>query len=180
MPAVRHRPGVLLFQSALLAANRQSQVPKDQHHNARHAGVHTWVHCRCRSRGWEQEGAEGDSQRHPLVPPSPHATVDDRHAARPAPAPPTQVVRLPALRNRIAAWRSTHGLPPLPPLDPPPEVLRAAGEECAALLSRLRCGDVFERGLAAGRVNDLLIEWGCSDDALAERRLVMEVRGEGM
>lgn len=87
-----------------------------------------------------------------------------------------QVVRLPSLRSRIAAWRGERGLPPLPPLDPPPDVMLAAGEEVPGLMQDLRCGDVYKRGLAAGQLNNLLIRWGQEAPSPA-RQQVMEVSG---
>ncbi|KAL4441278.1 hypothetical protein ABPG77_011515 [Micractinium sp. CCAP 211/92] len=71
-----------------------------------------------------------------------------------------EVVRLPSLRSRIASWRAQHGLEPLPPLDPAPAEVQAAGPWVARLLLDLRCGDAYNRGLAAGVLNDLLITWG--------------------
>lgn len=88
-----------------------------------------------------------------------------------------EVVRLPSVRSRIAAWRAQHGLPPLPPLDPPAEVLRAAGPAVAGILSRLRCGDLYRQGLAAGELNDLLIQWG-REPRTPARLAVMEVGHE--
>ena len=93
------------------------------------------------------------------------------------PAPP-QVVRLPSVRSRIAAWRASQGLPPLRPLDPPPEVVREAGAGVAQALAGLRGGDVYRRGLAAGAVNDMLIEWGRLEP-LPARQQVMEVSSGG-
>ncbi|EFN54991.1 hypothetical protein CHLNCDRAFT_134795 [Chlorella variabilis] len=84
-----------------------------------------------------------------------------------------EVVRLPSVRSRIAAWRASQGLPPLRPLDPPPEVVREAGAGVAQALAGLRGGDVYRRGLAAGAVNDMLIEWGRLEP-LPARQQVME------
>lgn len=93
-------------------------------------------------------------------------------------APPcsVQVVRLPTVRSRIAAWRQAQGLPPLPPLDPPPAVLQEAGAEVPGIMAGLRCGDVYQRGLAAGEFNDLLIAWGRNLPLTPARQQVMEVR----
>lgn len=87
---------------------------------------------------------------------------------------PLQVVRLPTVRSRIAAWREAAALPPLPPLDPPAAVLQEAGEEVPAIVADLRCGDVHKRGLAAGRLNNLLIGWG-REEPRPEREQVCEV-----
>lgn len=85
-----------------------------------------------------------------------------------------EVVRLPSLRSRIASWRSEHGLPPLPPLDPPPEVAQAAGGAgLARILQDLRSGDVYKRGVAAGGMNDVIIDWG-REPHMAERQEIME------
>ncbi|KAI3438164.1 hypothetical protein D9Q98_000601 [Chlorella vulgaris] len=96
-----------------------------------------------------------------------------------------ELVRLPSVRGRIAAWRAQHSLPQLPALDPPPDVVQAAGrgqEEgegqgeappLASLLADLRSGDVYKRGVAAGRINNMLIEWGRQPHR-AERAQVME------
>jgi hypothetical protein len=89
-------------------------------------------------------------------------------------APRLQVVRLPSVRQRIAGWRAAHGLSPLPPLDPPPDVLQQAGESVPRLLGELRSGDVYKRGLAAGAVNDLLIGWGREEET-PSRHQAMEV-----
>lgn len=101
---------------------------------------------------------------------------------------PLQLVRLPSVRGRIAAWRAQHSLPQLPALDPPPDVVQAAGQgqeegegqgerpSLASLLADLRSGDVYKRGVAAGRINNMLIEWGRQPHR-AERAQVMEVGG---
>lgn len=89
-------------------------------------------------------------------------------------AHPPQVVRLPSLRSRIAAWRAERGLEPLPPLDPAPGEVLAAGRGLARLLADLRCGDAYRRGLAAGALNDLLIRWG--PQPTQQQAAVMEVR----
>ncbi len=85
-----------------------------------------------------------------------------------------QVVRLPSLRSRIASWRAQHGLEPLPPLDPAPAEVQAAGPWVARLLLDLRCGDAYHRGLAAGVLNDLLITWG--PQPTPAQVAIMEVR----
>ena len=92
-------------------------------------------------------------------------------------------MRLPAVRSRIAAWRAAQGLPPLPPLDPPAEVLAEAdsgGEvQVQQLMAQLRCGDIYKRGLAAGAINDMMIEWG-HEPVLPARQQAMEVGRGGV
>lgn len=83
-----------------------------------------------------------------------------------------EVVRLPFLRSRIAAWRAEHGLEPLPALDPTLQEVQMMGAGRRRLLADLRCGDAYTRGLAAGVLNDLLIEWG--PDYTPEQQAIME------